>query len=292
MSNVISQWAPQTGYECRTFPVTSDTWSPTESVVARYLLHLRVLGLEDPTKPKATDLYEQALALRQHSIDVAPKRDEDAIIANRLAHGEITTDEAAKLLAKVPLPNDAQEQVERTRQMLTNATRAAYAGAVRSIHLYEKWIDLLRPLVADAVAARDQERWDALHGFAALLRQRGLGALAMVATDPTGIREFEETWRYTVGRPDRYHLWRLEHATAAQAVGHEAVGQSVFVAATVIKGPHPTLADMVAGEMEPTILAASEVLAIADRIRVEQDAARMSAEAPAPSRRARTQVTS
>jgi hypothetical protein len=274
MSNDIQQWAPRTGYERRTLPSTSDTWSPTESVVARYLLHLRVLGLEDPTKPRATDLYEQALRLREHSVSVAVKPDEEAAIAERLARGEVTPAEAAKMLAKAARPSDAQEQAERERQMYSAATRAAYVAAVRSIHNFgeEKWLALLRPMVQDAVAAGDESRWAALHEFASLLRSRDLGALAMVSSDTSGLRETDETWRYTVGRPDLYHLWRLQRSEAAQAVGHEAVGSFVFVASVVTKGPHPRLADMT--EMEPGIYSAAEVLAIKDRVIAEQEAAR------------------
>jgi hypothetical protein len=280
--NIVHQWAGQRGVESRTLPMAhSDSWSPTQSVIARYLLHLKALGIEDPTG--AGEFYRTALSLREHSVAVAVKPDEESAVAERLSRGEVTPTEAAKLLAKVPRPGVAQEQAERERQMLTTATRQAYASAVRAIHNYgDRWLGLLRPLVETAVAARDDARFGALHDFAALLRNRDLGALAMVATDTSGIREFEETWRYSVGRPERYHLWRLEHSEAANAIFTEVVGPVTFVAASITKAPFPTLAEMVEGEMEPGMYSAQEVTAIGSRIAMEQEDVRMSA-APPPS---------
>jgi hypothetical protein len=286
---LIQQFAAQKGYESRTLPMGGgDSWSPDGSVVARYLLHLRAIGLKDPTKPSATDLYEQALRLRERSVSVAVASDEAGAIATALALGDLTPAEAAKRLAKAPRPGDAHEQAARERQMLYAATRQAYAAAVRAIHNFD-WLDLLRPLVEDAVAAQDDERFRALHDFAALLRSRELGALAMVATDTSGIREFEETWRYTTGAPDKFHLWRLERATAAQPIFSEVVGPVTFVAAAIKEAPFPTVSEMVEAKMEPGLYSAGEVLAIAGRIVLEQEEARALAAAPpgAPARSSR-----
>lgn len=282
--NIVHQWAPRKGYERRALPSTSDSWSPTESIVARYLLHLKALNIEDPTG--ASGFYRTALALRERSVTVAAKPDEGAAIAERLARGEVTPTEAAKLLAKAPKPSDAIDQADREAEMLRTATRHAFVASVRAVHDFgERWLQLLRPLIEQAVAALDDARFAALHDFAALLRDRDLGALAMVAADPSGTREFEETWRYLVGRPERYHMWRVERATVAQPIFHEVAGPLTFVAASVEKGPHPTLADMVAGEMEPGIFSAQEVLTIAGRIVIQQEEARMSATPPPTARR-------
>jgi len=244
-----------------------------------------VLGLADPTK--ATEHYRTALALRDHSIAVSSKNGE-ADIANRLATGELNPAEAAKLLAKVPTAREEQEKEERGRRMLADAVRAAYTSAVRAVHNFgDKWLDdVLRPLVQEAVAAQDQARWDVLHAFAALLRSGDIGALAMVSSDVNGLREFEETWRYSVGRPDSYHFWRLEHADDVYVQSHDIAGPFVFVASGIRAGPHPRLVDT-----DPTwemgLYSAAEVLTIKDRIVAEQEAVRMDAEPPPPrSRRA------
>jgi hypothetical protein len=274
MSEVIHMFAPLRGYEHRSLPSASDSWDPEESAPARYLKALARLGLKDPTKPSATDLYAQAVRLRYHSVNAASEPDEEAAIATALALGEITGTEAKKRLAKAPKPGDADERDDRERRMLYMAMQAAYSAAVRAIHNFD-WLPLLRALIEEAVAAGDDRRFDALHDFAALLRSAGLGGLAMVGADPSGTREFEETWRYRTGRPERYHLWRVERAQVAESIFHEAVGPVVFVAAAVVKAPHPTLAEMVAGEMAPGLYAAHEVLAIAGRIVAEQEEARM-----------------
>jgi transcriptional regulator with XRE-family HTH domain len=283
--NIVHQWAPRKGFERRTLPSTSESWSPTQSVVARFLLHLKALGLKDPTG--ATDLYRTAVSLREHTVAVTAKPNEEVAIAERLARGEVTPTEAAKLLAKAPKPSDAIDQAEREAHMLRAATRHAFAASVRAVHDFgDRWLQLLRPLVEEAVAAKDDARFAALHDFAALLRDRDLGALAMVASDQSGTREFGETWRHLVGRPERYHMWRIERAEIAQPIFHEVVGPLTFVAGSVEKGPRPSLAEMVAGEMEPGIFSAQEVLAIAGRIVIEQEEARMSATPPpSPARR-------
>lgn len=280
---VIPQWAPQIGYERRTFPNTNESWSPTESPVARYLLHLRALGIEDPTsyrRQRAIDFYQQALALREHSITVAAKQDGEGDIANRLAMGEIDSEQAAKLLAKMPTASDAQEQAARGRQMLAAATRAAYTAAVLAVHTYgDRWLDLLRPLVQEAVAAQDDARFEALHRFAALLRSPDIAALAMVASDTSGNREFDETWRYRTGRPDLVHKWRYARAERTHDGPAEPVGANLFVmASAVTKGPHPTLTEMVEHEMQPGMYSASDVLATTERVLADQEAAQVSAE--------------
>ncbi len=291
---VIQQWAPQTGYVSRQLPWTPDDWSPTDSAVARYLLHLKVLGLADPTK--ATEHYRTALALRDHSIAVSSKNGE-ADLANRLATGELNPAEAAKLLAKVPTAREEQEKEERGRRMLADAVRVAYTNAVRAMHNYgDKWLDLLRPLVQEAVAAQDQARWDSLHAFAALLRHRDLAALAIVSSDPNGMREIEETWRYRVGKPHRYHDWRLERAVRTHAAANVNVGSNVFVGIAVTEGPHPTLQEMGGmepiGGMEPGIYSAEQVIDITEAVLEQQEADQVSAEPPPPSRRTRAEVTS
>lgn len=286
-------WSPQSGYVRRVYPHTSEHWSPTESPVARYLLYLSVLGIEDPTRFKrqrATDYYQQAISLREHSVTVAAKQDDDPAIIGRLARGELSPEDAEKALAKVaPKAAEVQEQTERTRQAFANATRMAYASAVLAIHDYgDKWLDVLRPLVQEAVAAEDQARWDKLHAFAASLRSPALGGLAMVATDETGTNEFGETWRYTVGRPDLYHEWRFARAERThEATAPERVGTDVFVATRVTAGPHPSLTDMVQGGMSPGIYSAAEVIAITEAIVAKQESAQVNAE-PARSRAAVT----
>jgi hypothetical protein len=169
MSNVVQQWAAEKGYVSRLPPATSDFWSSSESPVARYLLHLKVLGIDDPTKHlkfggTATEHYRHALELRDHTVRVEAKNDGELDIANRLATGEIDVAQAERLLAKVPTPGDTLAQETRARQMLQNATRAAYVAALGAIHLWgeDKWLGLLRPLVQAAVAAQDQQRFDAL----------------------------------------------------------------------------------------------------------------------------------
>jgi hypothetical protein len=284
--NIVHQWAPQKGYERRTLPSTSDSWSPEGSVVARYLLHLKVLGIsKDPTG--ADEFYRNALSLREHAVTATATPDEEAAIAQALALGQVSPAEAAKRLAKASKPDDAHEQADRERQMYYTATRAAYVAAVRAIHNWgeDKWLALLRPLIQEAVEAQDEPRWDALHNFCELLRDRELGALAMVASDPTGLREVDETWRYRVGRPELYHLWRLEHAEAAKTVDHEVVGSVEFNASVVTKGPHPRLAEMVG--MAPGIYGAGEVLSIARRIVEEQEAIRAAATPERPTRHVR-----
>lgn len=281
MSNVIQQWAPEAGHIRRQLPSTSEHWSPA-GPVARYLKYLRALDLKDPTG--AEKLYQVALELRERSsaAAAAAKPDGEAEITRRLAMGEIDAEQASRLLAKVPRQEDVQEKEARDRVMIQDATRRAYGSAVRAIHDYgDRWLELLRPLVQAAVDAQDQERWDALHRLAGWLRSPALSALEMIAIDPSGgLFEFGEPWRYTVRRPDLYHAWRLEHAERTHAGTTELIGPSVFVAYRVTAGPHPTLADMVQGEMEPGLHSASEVLAITEAILAEQEAARTSAEPP------------
>lgn len=293
MSKVINQWAPRPGVLRRAEPTTNDSWSPDASPVALYLLHLRSLGLEDQTDyldRSATDHYRHAIFLRDQTVSVVATPDEREAITKRLALGEITPEEAQKRLAKsAPKVNDAQDLANGTRKTISDATREAYSFAVTAIRGYH-WLTPLRVLVADAVAAQDDARFDALHRFAALLRSPGLAALAMVAGDGSGIREFDETWRYKVSRPDLYHAWRLARAERTHTVAHVTAGTLVFVAAAVTKGPHPTLADMVEGEMEPSLLSAAEVVSITEAILAEQEAAQ-SAE-PVPSRRSRAGVAS
>lgn len=278
MRTVIEQWAPRKGYVRRQLPSGgSDSWSPTNSVVAQYIRHLSFLKIEDPTD--ASYFYNQAISLRDAYQKVAVKQNEEATIQNRLALGEITAEEASKLLAKAPTQKDSQEKIERERQMISNAVRSSYSMSVRAIHNFgeEKWVELLRPLVKEAHEAQDQERWEALHGFAGLLRDPGLAGLAMIALSHAGTREFDETWRYTVGRPDLYHHWRRAHAEESDNIAILNVGQTIFAAIVVKKGPHPTVRD-IDPSWEPGLYSAAEVMKITDAILNQQQEAQVETE--------------
>lgn len=282
--NIVHHWAPVRGYERRALPTTTDSWDPVTSPVAMVLRGLRELGVEDPTK--ASEFYATATSLRAHTITVAAKQDPAVAITARLAQGELSPDEAGRLLGKAPKPSDAREQEERETAVLYAATRQAYSAAVRAVHDFgDRWLGVLRPLIEEAVTARDDERFAQVHAFGSLLRSSPIGALAMVG-DQSGTRETSETWRYTSAAPHRYHLWRVERAQDARPIFHEVVGDVTFVAGAVVKAPHPTVAEMAEHGMEPGIYSAQEVLAIASRIVIQQEQEReMAAGEPAPPRR-------
>jgi len=272
--HLIEQWAPHTGHVRRQYPSGGgDSWSEETSAVARYVRQLRNLGLEDPTD--ATESFDLAVRLRKDAIDlVIPEEEESAAISSQLARGKITASEASKLFADISTPQDREQRTIRARQGVSNASRESYGLALKGIHNYgeEKWLGLLRPLAADAFARKDQPRWDQLQRLATLLRDPDLAALSMVATDQGIGREIKDTWRYMVGKPDEYHFWRLRHAELAQDVALEAVGDVVFVASEVIRGPHPAIAQM-DPSWGPGIYSAAQVVAIAKEIAARQDAA-------------------
>jgi hypothetical protein len=240
---------------------------------------LKALGLKDPTKHRgrsASAHFAAALAYREYENTMAAQLDEEAPadIAGQLGEGALTREEAEKELDKLPPPSVLAERAARRRELRGEATRTAFRLATYAIHFHlDRWLDVLRPLVEAAVVAKDQARFDALHRFAGLLRDRSLGALEMLAFDPGGLLETDEVWRYQVGRPDLYHAWRDARAEGLHGAGHYEVGPVTVVATVVLKGPHPTLADMIDGGMEPGIYSAAEAVAIKDRVLAEQEAA-------------------
>jgi hypothetical protein len=278
MRTLIEQWAPRRGYLRRQLPLTSDSWSSESSIVAQYIRHLETLGLVDPTD--ASHFYEQALKLREAYHEAAARSlHVEPDLSARLASGEISAAEASKQLAKAPTEQEISEKRQRERSMISNAVRSSYAMSVRAVHNYgeENWLGLLRPLVLQAYEDQDQARWDALHRFAGLLRNPDLAGLGYIAMAPNSVTEFDETWRYTVGRPELYHHWRRDHAELAQNIAIVHVGSTTYVAIAVTKGPHPTIAD-IDPSWEPGLYSAAEVLKLTDAILDQQQAAQIDTE--------------
>lgn len=278
MRKIVEQWAPRKAYIHWQLPTgSSDAWSPTNSVVARYITQLELLGLEDPTE--ATDFYDQALQFRKAYLDLASKQNDEIDLSERLVRGEISVDDATKQAAKAPAALDARQKLERQRQVISNAIAGSYSAAVRAVHNFgeHNWLNLLRPLVQDAYEVADQARWDQLHKFTALLRDPNLAGLALLVLAPSSSFEIEDTWRYTVGRPDLYDQWRRAHSIETHNIALVHVGPITYIANIVVKGPHPTLAD-IPPSWEPGLYSAGEVLAITNRILDEQEDAQTGVE--------------
>jgi len=130
---------------------------------------------------------------------------------------------------------------------------------------------ILKPLVAEAVDSRDEARWNLLHKFARILRDPDLAGLAMVTKTERQYQEFDETWRYTVGRPDLYHAWRLRHAERSENIRLERAGPFIFTLSHITQGPHPKLSGM-EPSWGPGLYTAAEVMEITERILAEQAA--------------------
>lgn len=146
MRTLIEQWAPRKAYLHWQLPTgNSDSWSPTNSVVARYIAQLELLGLGDPTK--ATDFYNQALQFQQAYLDLASKQNGEVDLSERLVRGEITIDDATKQAAKAPAALDARQRLERQRQVISNAIASSYSAAVRAVHNFGE-INWLGPATA------------------------------------------------------------------------------------------------------------------------------------------------
>jgi hypothetical protein len=277
----IEQWAPLHGYLRRSVPAgNSDTWSETDSPVAQYIRSLKKIGKDDPTD--ATYYFTQACTLREARDKVIARQPEEPEhygpgTIKALIAGDLTEGDAGKRLAKIPTEKDVAEKLERQRQMISAATREAYGMSVREINGYgeDGWLKLLKPIAVEAYSARDQNRWDAVHNFAAILRNPELSGLSGIFQSPGGSLEFAETWRYKVGRPDLYHFWRVRHAEDAQNIEFvHGLGSNTYLATAVVKGPHPTLSQ-IDPSWEPGLYSAQEVKEIAARIVAEQEEIRM-----------------
>jgi hypothetical protein len=196
-------------------PSSAGTWQQLDTFAS----HLRAVNLPDPTKATARRVAAE------HVRNEAARQTASTSVANnitqRLADGSLSPKDAAALFAKQPDANEAEATAEKVRREMDNQCRELVRLAVLAIHEYgEGWLDMLRPIAADAIKKRDQAMWDACVGFLAWLRDPMVGVCALGAAlmNPT---QDSEAVLYTVGNPRALFLWRVAHADPQ----HKATGQ-------------------------------------------------------------------
>jgi hypothetical protein len=270
------------------------TWIDHGEIIPEYTRHLAAIGIVNPT-PQAVATFATAVRLRDAAEQqpVEAKRDD---VAERLASGDLLLDDAAKMLIKRPDTPEAEARLREHQRNLEEASRIALLRAVLLIHDYgeAEWLKLLKPVAADAVAKHDQRLFDAVHAFAAYLREpmrkRMFGLAAAMLDHVTDA----DPYYYAFKNPRLVYLWQVEHA-----VGHQAREMStrpidgVFrIAYDVTRAPLPTVRDF-RPEWGAGLYSAQEAIENTIRSLDEQEAefAPRESDAPAPPKRGRVVMT-
>jgi hypothetical protein len=204
---------PDEYIEWPTYPVHVRRGGPSAGgsfeKLAAYAEHLRVVGAPDPTR--VAGLVTAAMRVRDVAAD-DPTLDA-ASFADRVAGGHMSPKKALDEMGRRPHPDDVRMAAVRRQQDATNLVSDLLQRAWREIHEYgEGWLDMLKPIAADAVQTGNEQLWHRCHEFAGWLRDpkwvgvRALSAVMPNETDDAG------TEHYMFGRPKAVYVWRVERS--------------------------------------------------------------------------------
>lgn len=192
----------------------SAQWGMDRHLVPDYQTFLRALDLDDPTEAstywaRVTKYRDDAAAVRPDEARQDP--------AELLAEGELTLSDARKMAAKQPDAKAAEKEAQQRRKLLEDASGIALVKAFQAIHDFgeDRWLGILRPIVADALAHSDDRRFNLAHAFAAWLREPKRNRIFGLAA-ATNRGWDAEDYLYRVRRPDLLHAWRVERADDTQ----------------------------------------------------------------------------
>ena len=254
-------------------------WGLDSGLIPTFETWLRALDLDDPTstenepKAAASAYWRRAQALAEDARRVQPEEPTRSISA-LLAEGTLTTGDARKMLVKRPDAREAEKLVREQRNGLSAGSRAALLRALQAIYDYTEdgWLEVLRPIVADALANRDDRRFNLAHGFAAWLREPTRNKVFGL-TAATNRRFDAERYLYSVARPDLLHRWRVERATDTERheqARYSADGMWRVQYALTTSAPFPMLRDYDEA-WGAGLYSADEVIANTERSRAEQE---------------------
>lgn len=237
--------------EMPTYPVeltrirrSAASWGIDSGLLPTYAKHLDGLELKDPTP--ALSLWERARDLHREAY-ATPASAAHADLAEQLASGKLTAVDVAKAIAKVPNRAEAAE-LARTRQaaLRAGASRTLLAALQSLFDLGEpKWLDLLRPIVEDALATGDDVRLNAAHRLAQFLRDPHRAKIGALTAAVNNRYDCAADW-YRFKRPDLEHRWRVSRSSDVQRrelARYVVDGQWRVQYALKPDAPRPTIAD-------------------------------------------------
>jgi hypothetical protein len=175
-----------------------------------YAGHLAALGMPDPTKATARRVAAE------HCRDLAerhvPAPAGSVNITERLAAGAMTAKEAATHFAKQPDTKEAEATAQKVRNEMATQMYALLRLAVQAIREHP-WLDVLRPMATAAVAKRDGAKWNAVHAFAAWLRDPAFANVcALSAAMQNNVQDSDWTL-YAFGDAGRgLYRWQVANA--------------------------------------------------------------------------------
>lgn len=235
-------------------------WSTHSTIIPEYTQHLSNLGLTDPTT--AADGYARAVELRDASeVPISGVGDHADIVA-RLASGDLTPAQAAKLTREDP--KEIQRRAIDNARYLSIASETALGNAIASIHSFgeDKWMAILKPIATKAIAAKDQTRFDLVHGFARFLRRPDIAGLAAAMVDNARNTDADPDF-YMFGRPDLVYLWRVDQSDSKQLrlISTETIVDNWWRIAYELKrdAPFPTIRQF-QPEWKPGLYSAQEAI--------------------------------
>lgn len=212
MADPYIEWTP---YALTLRPPTRPsgaTWQQLDTFAS----HLSAVHLPDPTK--ATARRVAAEHVRDEAARHAPSASPANNITERLADGSLSPKDAAALFAKQPDAKEVEASADKVRREMENQCGELVRLAVLAIHEYsDGWLDLLRPVAADAIKRRDHAMWDACVSFSAWLRDPMVGVCALSAAMQNSTQDCEAVL-YTVANPRALFLWQVEHSDARDVV--------------------------------------------------------------------------
>jgi hypothetical protein len=240
-----------------------------------YQRHLDSLRLVDPTKASALRVAAE------HVRDAAAannKLSDSGDLDERVAAGELSAQDALKMMAKRPNPEEAQKQQRKRQDDADTLTGQLLHKAVLAINGYD-WLGALKPLAAAAVERRAQGSWDRVHAFAEWLRDPRAKVCALGAAMADHVQD-ADPWLYQFGDAGRgLYLWRVEHSGAGQAVPGTALplpnGGWRVAMALKHTAPLPTIADIAEHDEKwggAGLYSADEVIENMNRALTAQDA--------------------
>lgn len=210
MNDVFCEWLPYRVTIRPPTPPAGGSWAQVDA----FQQHLAGLGLADPTRVAA--LLVAARHVRDAATVSLKSNDVDDDV-ERVAKGEMTADEALRRRAKRP---DSEEMAKAARRRQDDAealTRDLLHRAAGAIFAYG-WIELLGPVVAEALKRRDETTWRRAHAFAEWLRSEQVGIRALSAALASNVAD-SDWWLYATGDGGRgVFLWQVEHCEPGQAV--------------------------------------------------------------------------
>ena len=289
---VYVEWVPYKLEIRRPTPPSGGSWEQLDT----YGRHLVKLGMLDPTECTARRVAAEQLRNEAERYSAATTKDDN--MAGRLAAGELSARDAAKLYAKSVDVSEAQATATKVRLGLEAQCRELLRFAVGAVHEHP-WLEVLRPIAAKAIEQRDQLTWDRVHGFAAWLRDPAVGVCALSAAMANPSQD-GDPWLYQFGDAGRgLYLWRV-NADGTQAMPGTSLAlpdggwRTTFALRRTAPFPSIEVIAEHADAWRPGLFSAEEVIANQERTLSEQDAeldALMGGQTPAKSRRAVTEFS-